>query len=162
MIWPLVKRFPVFDLISIRIRLAVLAVSVSLFTQTAAAEDNPQDLADVQAVCTRCHTADAFLSTPRSWRRWNDVFQRMMEHGATGTDLQLAGVTEYFLTHLTIINVNTSPPDEIEWTLNASPQVRDLIVARRANRKFTSIADLKSVPGIDQSRVQQLKNRILF
>ncbi len=162
MSWPRVKRFPACDLISIKIRLAVLVISVSAFTQAAAAEDNPQDLADVQAVCTRCHTADAFLSTPRSWRRWNDVFQRMMEHGATGTDSQLAGVTEYFLIHLTIINVNTSPPDEIEWTLHASPQVRDLIVARRANRKFTSIADLKSVPGIDQSRVQQLKDRILF
>jgi DNA uptake protein ComE-like DNA-binding protein len=86
----------------------------------------------------------------------------MMEHGATGTDAQLAGVTEFFLSNLTIININTSPADEIEWVLNASAPVRDFIVKRRANRKFTSLADLSSVPGIDQDRLRQLKARILF
>lgn len=86
----------------------------------------------------------------------------MMEHGATGTDEQLAGVTEFFLSNLTIINVNTSPPDEIEWVLSASPAVRDLILARRASRKFTSLEDLSSVPGIDRHRLRHLEGRILF
>lgn len=126
------------------------------------ADDNSQNFADVKAVCTRCHTADAFLSTPRSWQRWNDVFHQMMEHGATGTESQLAGVTEFFLSNLTIINVNTSPADEIEWVLNASPSVRDFIVERRMKREFTSLADLSSVPGIDHERLRQLKARILF
>jgi DNA uptake protein ComE-like DNA-binding protein len=126
------------------------------------ADDNSQNFADVKAVCTRCHTADAFLGTPRSWQRWNEVFRQMMEHGATGTDSQLAGVTEFFLSNLTIINVNTSPADEIEWVLNASPSVRDSIMERRVNRKFTSLADLSSVPGIDQDRLRRLKARILF
>lgn len=86
----------------------------------------------------------------------------MTEHGATGTDEQLAGVTEFFLSNLTIINVNTSPPDEIEWVLSASPAVRDLILARRASRKFTSLEDLSSVPGIDRHRLRHLEGRILF
>jgi DNA uptake protein ComE-like DNA-binding protein len=90
------------------------------------------------------------------------VFHQMMEHGATGTESQLAGVTEFFLSNLTIINVNTSPADEIEWVLNASPSVRDFIVERRMKREFTSLADLSSVPGIDQERLRQLKARILF
>jgi DNA uptake protein ComE-like DNA-binding protein len=132
------------------------------FVVPCGADENSQTFADVKAVCTRCHTADAFLSTPRSWQRWNTVFGRMMEHGATGTDSQLAGVTEFFLSNLTIINVNTSPADEIEWVLNASPAVRDFIVERRENRKFTSLADLSSVPGIDQDRLRQLNERIRF
>jgi DNA uptake protein ComE-like DNA-binding protein len=127
-----------------------------------AADDGSPNFADVKAVCTRCHTADAFLTTPRSWQRWNDVFHRMMEHGATGTDAQLAGVTEFFLSNLTIVNVNTSPADEIEWVLSASPAVRDFIVARRGSRKFTSLADLSSVPGIDRHRLRHLDGRILF
>jgi DNA uptake protein ComE-like DNA-binding protein len=144
-----------------------LAVSVSgavalAFAVPCVAEDNSQNLADVKAVCTRCHTADAFLSTPRSWQRWNDVFHQMMERGATGTESQLAGVTEYFLSNLTIINVNTSPADEIEWVLNATPSVRDFIVERRVSQKFTSLGDLSSVPGIDQERVRRLGARILF
>jgi hypothetical protein len=126
------------------------------------AEENPQDFLDVKTVCTRCHTAEAFMSTPRSWSRWNEVFRRMVEHGATGTDQQFAGITEFFLRNLTLINVNTSPPDELEWVLNAPPAVRDFIVERRTSRKFTSIADLNSVPGIDQERIRQLKDRILF
>jgi DNA uptake protein ComE-like DNA-binding protein len=132
------------------------------FAVPCVADDSSQNFADVKAVCTRCHTADAFLSTPRSWQRWNDVFHQMMERGATGTESQLAGVTEYFLSNLTIVNVNTSPADEIEWVLNASPPVRDFIVERRANQKFTSLADLSSVPGIDQERLRRLGARILF
>ena len=140
-----------------------LSSAVALaFAVPCAAEGNSQNFADVKAVCTRCHTADTFLSTPRSWQRWNDVFHQMMERGATGTDAQLAGVTEYFLSNLTIINVNTSPADEIEWVLNTSPAVRDFIVERRVNQKFTSLADLSSVPGIDQERLRRLEARILF
>jgi len=146
-----------------RILAIPLSGAVALaFVVPCVADDNSQKFADVKAVCTRCHTADAFLSTPRSWQRWNDVFRQMMERGATGTDSQLAGVTEYFLSNLTIINVNTSPADEIEWVLNASPSVRDIIVERRVNQKFTSLADLSSVPGIDQERLRRLEARILF
>jgi DNA uptake protein ComE-like DNA-binding protein len=140
-----------------------LAGAIALaFVVPCVADDNSQNFADVKAVCTRCHTADAFLTTPRSWQRWNEVFHLMMEHGATGTDSQLAGVTEFFLSNLTIININTSPADEIEWVLHASAPVRDFIVERRVNQKFTSLADLSGVPGIDQERLRRLKARILF
>jgi DNA uptake protein ComE-like DNA-binding protein len=140
-----------------------LAGAIALaFVVPCVADDNSQNFADVKAVCTRCHTADAFLTTPRSWQRWNEVFHLMMEHGATGTDSQLAGVTEFFLSNLTIININTSPADEIEWVLHASAPVRDFIVERRVNQKFTSLADLSGVPGIDQERLRRLKPRILF
>jgi hypothetical protein len=147
-----------------RKRVAVLLLGAAALARVApcGADDGSLNFADVKAVCTPCHTADAFLTTPRSWQRWNDVFHRMMEHGATGTDAQLAGVTEFFLSNLTIINVNTSPADEIEWVLSASPAVRDFIVARRENRKFTSLADLSSVPGIDRPRLRHLEGRILF
>jgi hypothetical protein len=144
---------------------AQLALLVSCTVASVApcrADDDSQSFDDVKAVCTRCHTADVFLSTPRSWQRWNDVFREMTERGATGTEAQLAGVTEYFLSNLTIINVNTSPPDEIEWVLGATPTVRDFIVERRTSRKFTSLADLSSVPGIDAGRLHRLKERILF
>jgi DNA uptake protein ComE-like DNA-binding protein len=66
------------------------------------------------------------------------------------------------LSNLTLVNVNTSPADEIEWVLSASTEVRDFIVARRASRKFTSLADLSSVPGIDRDRLRHLGGRILF
>jgi hypothetical protein len=148
--------------ISVAARLAILAAFTLAIVAPCDADDNSQNLDDVKAVCTRCHTADVFLSSPRSWPRWNDVFREMMEHGATGTEAQLAGVTEFFLSNLTVINVNTSPPDEIEWVLGATPTVRDFIVERRSSRKFTSLADLSSVPGIDEARLRRLKERISF
>jgi DNA uptake protein ComE-like DNA-binding protein len=151
-----------------RVAVPLLAAAALACAAPCAADDgsakfaDAPNFADVKAVCTRCHTADAFLTTPRSWQRWNDVFHQMMEHGATGTDAQLAGVTEFFLSNLTLVNVNTSPADEIEWVLSASPEVRDFIVARRESRKFTSLADLSSVPGIDRDRLRHLGGRILF
>jgi DNA uptake protein ComE-like DNA-binding protein len=141
---------------------ALSIIPICVLALACRANENSQNSIDVNAVCTRCHTADVFMTTPRSWSRWNEVFRRMLEHGATGTDEQYAGITEFFLSNLTIINVNTSPPDELEWVLNASPSVRDLILERRTTRRFTSLADLSSVPGIDRDRIHQLKERILF
>jgi Helix-hairpin-helix motif len=147
---------------SVAARLAILAAFTLAIVAPCDADGNSRNFDDVKAVCTRCHTADVFLSSPRSWQRWNDVFREMMEHGATGTEAQLAGVTEFFLSNLTVINVNTSPPDEIEWVLGATPTVRDFIVERRSRRKFTSLADLSSVPGIDEARLRRLQERISF
>ena len=103
----------------------------------------------VQTVCGRCHTTAVFLNQPRSWDRWNDVFADMTRRGANGTDEQLARVTTYFLENLTLVNVNSSPADELAWVLGVRDDVAQAIIARRQRQPFSNIAQLRAVPGVD-------------
>jgi competence ComEA-like helix-hairpin-helix protein len=140
----------------------VAAASVTFGTGTASAADPDPDLQAVQAVCGRCHTTAVFLNKPRSWGRWNDVFADMTRRGANGTDEQLARVTTYFLENLTLVNVNTSPADEIAGVLGVGDDVAEAIIARRQRQPFANIAQLRAVPGVDSGKLEQRKTRILF
>ncbi len=140
----------------------VLAVASLAFSAGAsqAADSNP-DLRAVQTVCGRCHTIAVFLNKPRSWDRWNDVFADMTKRGANGTDEQLAQVTAYFFENLTLVNVNTSPADELAGVLGIGEDVAASIVARRQVQPFANITQLRAVPGVDPGKLE-LRSRILF
>ena len=118
------------------------AAAIVFEAKTAKAQDPNPDLQAVQMVCGRCHTTALFLSETRSWDRWNDVFADMTQRGAKGTDEQLARVTTYFLENLTLVNINSSPAEELTGVLGVSDQVADAIIARRERQPFKSIADL--------------------
>jgi competence ComEA-like helix-hairpin-helix protein len=129
---------------------------------TARAADPDLDLQAVQEVCGRCHKIDVFQNQPRSWDRWNDVFADMTRRGANGTDEQLARVTTYFLENLTLVNVNSSPAEELSWVLGVPDQVAQEIIARRQRQPFANIEQLRAVPGVDPGKLDKRKSRILF
>ena len=141
---------------------AVTAASVAFDSGTSRAADPDLDLQAVQVVCGRCHSPAVFLNQTRSWERWNDVFADMTRRGANGTDEQLARVTTYFLENLTLVNVNTSPADELAWVLGVRDEVAEDIIARRQRQPFANLAQLRVVPGVDAGKLEQRKSRILF
>ena len=141
--------------------LAAAAACVLVWSTTASAGPD-SDLEAVKVVCGRCHTIEVFLNKPRSWERWNDVFADMTQRGAKGTDEQLARVTTYFLENLTLVNINTSPPDELAGVLGVSDEVAEAIVQRRQRQPFANIDQLRTVPGVDPRIVEQRKSRIQF
>ena len=149
-------------------RSAVFAYAVAACATTAlaaSADDEARanlDRQTVQTVCGHCHTVDVFLNKPRSWARWNDVFADMTQRGATGTDEQLTRVTRFFLENLTIVNVNSSPAEELKWVLGIRDDVVEAILARRQRQPFANVADLRSIPGVDSEKLEQRKSRILF
>jgi len=102
------------------------------------------------------------MNKPRSWERWNDVFADMTQRGAKGTDEQLAKVTSYFLENLTLVNVNTSPADELGWVLGVDDDVAQAIITRREREPFANLAQLRAVPGVDSVKLENRKSRILF
>jgi DNA uptake protein ComE-like DNA-binding protein len=143
-------------------RAILLAAALALSAGAAAAQPADPNLPAVTAVCGRCHGAAQFMDKPRSWDRWNDVFREMSRLGATGTDEQLEQVTTYFLDHLTTLNVNTGSAEELAWVLNVPDAVAEAIVERRQKSRFTSLAQLETVPGVSRERLQLLKPRIEF
>ena len=51
--------------------------------------------------------------------------------------------------NLTLVNVNTSPADELAWVLGVGDDVAQAIIARRQRQPFANIAQLRAVPGVD-------------
>ena len=141
--------------------IAVIFVSPAFHPRKARGADDP-DMQAVQAVCGRCHTTAVFLKEFRTWNRWNDVFADMTQRGVEGTDEQLARVATFFLENLTLVNINTSPDEELTGVLGVSDEVAASIIERRQRRPFANIAELKMVPGVDAAKVEQRKSRILF
>jgi len=137
-----------------------IAASVAPGTTKAAGPD--PDLQAVQQVCGRCHTLTVFQNQPRSWDRWNDVFADMTARGATGTDEQLLRVTRYFFENLTLVNVNTSPAEELIGVLGVREEVAQDIIARRERRPFLNLAQLGAVPGVNAKTLEERKSRIQF
>jgi DNA uptake protein ComE-like DNA-binding protein len=125
-------------------------------------DDDPADSVAVQQVCTACHSSSQFLGTPRSSSRWEQLFGEMAQQGAHPTDVQVDQIVRYFQRNLTVVNVNTSPLDELGPTLQTSPEATTAIVMRRAQKKFTGIADLAGIPGVDRSVLDLLKDRLQF
>jgi len=133
-------------------------------TKASSLDSDPQDFRAIAEVCTRCHAASQFLTTPRSGSRWQQVYDEMSGLGAIGTDDQLDRVVTYIQKNLTVINVNTSPEYELGPTLQVNDGVVAEIITRRTQRHFVGMDDLSKVPGIDRSILEKLsaKNRIQF
>jgi hypothetical protein len=122
---------------------------------------DPEDYKSVKAVCTVCHSPSMFLHS-RPWDQWIRVFDDMSRNGARGTQEEWDHISRYFQTSLTILDVNSSPEDEIAAVLEVSDDTANKIVAHRAVRKFTGMADLEAMPGVDKNRVESVGPRLSF
>ena len=81
----------------------------------------------------------------------------MSGYGANGTDDQLDRVVNFFQKNLTVINVNTSPPEDLKETLQIDDRTLNAIMARRSGKKFENIADLSTLPGVNRSILEKLQ-----
>jgi len=97
-----------------------------------------------------------------SYGAWHDTVQNMMDRGATGTDQQFADVMDYLHRTMTTIDVNAADADELQIVLQVPEATAQAILARRSTQKFTGLADLKSVPGVDASTVEAKAKLIFF
>ncbi|MGA8093461.1 MAG: helix-hairpin-helix domain-containing protein [Steroidobacteraceae bacterium] len=120
-----------------------------------------QEYHSLQMVCTQCHVLELVRDTPRSYDAWHETVQEMVDRGATGTDQQFEDVMDYLHRTLTTIDVNNADADELEIVLGVSGNVAQAIIKRRAQRKFTGLADLESVPGTNAAALQA-KARMIY
>jgi DNA uptake protein ComE-like DNA-binding protein len=86
----------------------------------------------------------------------------MVDRGATGTDQQFADVMDYLHRTLTTIDVNSADAEELEIVLGVPDRVAQAIVKRRQRRKFTGLADLESVAGINAAALKAKARLIYF
>jgi DNA uptake protein ComE-like DNA-binding protein len=120
-----------------------------------------QDYPFVQPVCTRCHTPEMFLHS-RTWSEWRDIFNQMSGYGAAASQEQWDHIHKYFQHSLTLIDVNHADEDELSAVLGVDEKTAIAIVQRRTDRRFTSVAELQAMPGVNKERIESIAPRLLF
>jgi competence ComEA-like helix-hairpin-helix protein len=141
----------------------LLALHLTLAAQKPSqAREAAADQVAFQAVCGSCHKTD-LISGLRTESEWLEVIEQMVKIGAKGTDEQFDRVIRVLLTNYTKVNVNIAPAAEIAPVLGVSDAVAESIVAWRSEKgRFAGLEQLRQVPGIDRSQLEQRKGRIAF
>lgn len=127
---------------------------------TEAEAKTPQ--AAVSKMCQGCHNLQMVMDTPKTYDEWTENVHSMMDRGAVGTPAEVALVMQYLHENMTAIDVNHASPEDLHIILDAPEDAVKAIIARRKERPFKDLVDLKTVAGIDAALVDGKKHMIYF
>lgn len=133
--------------------------------QTALEEEQFATAAEetLERVCIACHPFENITKTRRTPPEWSDQVTAMAQRGAPGSEADLALVREYLTRYYGIVRVNTATAEEISAVLGLPLKVAQAVIEyRAANGRFTDIAALEKVPGMDAAKLQDQPQAIRF
>src|SRR5262245_30285629 len=81
--------------------------------------------------CNRCHDAARITALRRTKTEWEEVINKMIERGATGSEEDFMTVFGFLRRHYGKVYINTAPTEEITTTLGLTNKDADAIVAFR-------------------------------
>lgn len=117
----------------------------------------------LERVCIACHPFENITKTRRTPREWSDQVTAMAQRGAPGSEPDLALVRKYLTRYYGIVKVNTATAEELSAVLGLPLKVAHAIIEYRSgNGRFTDIATLEKVPGIDKAKLQEQAQAIRF
>lgn len=117
----------------------------------------------LERVCIACHPFENITKTRRTPPEWSDQVTAMAQRGAPGSEPDLALVRKYLTRYYGIVKVNTATAEEISAVLGLPVKVAHAVVEyRAANGRFTDIATLEKVPGMDAAKLQEQPLAIRF
>jgi competence protein ComEA len=114
-------------------------------------------------VCGSCHGAEIVLANLKTPSEWADTLQNMVQQGADATPEEWRLIEQYLDAKLAMILINKSGADDLQLTMEVTPDVAAAIVKYRQDQgAFKSVEDVKKVPGMDAARMEAQKNRFVF
>jgi len=117
----------------------------------------------MERVCIACHPFENIVKTRRNPKEWADQVTVMSQRGAPGTEPDFVLVKKYLIRYYGIVRVNTATAEELSVVLGLPMKVATAVVEyRTANGKFTDIASLAKVEGVDKAKLEEQPEAILF
>jgi competence protein ComEA len=119
-------------------------------------------------VCGNCHEPERAASLHQSKDGWDATMNAMAGRGMDIKDADYTTVLEYLSKAFPAdapkpLNINTASAIDMQSALSLLRSQAALIVEYRDKHgKFTSLDDLKKVPGLDFSKIEEKKDRIAF
>lgn len=119
--------------------------------------------ATLERVCILCHPMENITKTRRSLRDWSDQVTQMAQRGAPGSDSDFALVRKYMARYYGVVRVNSATAEELSAVLGLSSKTAAALVEyRTANGKFTDLASLTKVEGVDKARLEENAEALRF
>ena len=118
--------------------------------------------------CSNCHEPERAASLHQTKDGWDATMSAMASRGMTLSDADYATVLDYLSKAFPAdavkpLNINTASGIDMESALGLLRSQAALIVAyREKHGNFKSLDDLKKVPGLDFSKIEDKKDRISF
>jgi competence protein ComEA len=124
--------------------------------------DDPANELFVQ-MCNRCHDAARITALRRTKTEWEEVINKMIERGATGSEEDFQTVFAFLRRHYGKVYINSAGGEEITTTLGLSSKDADALLSyRKANGNFADFDAVKKVPDIDVKTLEQHKDAVAF
>jgi competence protein ComEA len=113
--------------------------------------------------CNKCHDAARITAMRRTGTEWEEVINKMIEKGATGTEKDFETIYTYVLRYYGKLYINNATPDDITLIIGLSKKDADAIVGyRKANGSFADFDAVKKVPDIDVKKLEERRDAIAF
>lgn len=113
--------------------------------------------------CSDCHGMEVIEGQRRTRKQWQVSVDDMVARGAEASEPDVKAIVEYLTRALGRVNVNRASPEEIHAVVDMTPADAAAIVEyRQRHGEFKSLDDVKRVPGLDASKVESRKDRIVF
>jgi len=124
--------------------------------------------AETLRLCGKCHSAEKAASLHQDEDGWTDTISKMVKMGAQGTDDEFTTVLAYLTKNFgpqgaMSININKADAVELESSLVLTRTEAAAVIRYRTDKgAFKILEDLRSVPGLDFSKIETQKSRITF
>jgi competence ComEA-like helix-hairpin-helix protein len=119
--------------------------------------------ATLERVCVACHPFENIIKTRRTVPEWNDQVSQMAMRGAPGTETDFTLVRKYMARYYGVVQVNSASAEELSAVLGLSSKTAAAVVEyRKANGKFTDLASLTKVEGVDKAKLEENADALRF
>ena len=145
----------------------LLAVTVLALPLQAVLPEGPGK-AETEELCQGCHDLTKSVSVRQDRNGWAGTLTKMIGLGVKATDAELFKVLGYLAEHfpaeeLPPVNVNTARAIQLESRLSLRrSEAAAILRYRMEHGNFKSLADLLAVPGVDSSKLEAKKDRLVF
>ena len=117
----------------------------------------------MERVCIACHPFENIVKTRRQPKEWADQVTVMSQRGAPGTEPDFTLIKKYLVRYYGIVRVNTASAEELSVVLGLPMKVATAVVEyRTANGKFTDLASLAKVEGVDKAKLEEQPEALRF
>ena len=128
----------------------------------ASAADDPANDLFIQT-CNRCHDAARITALRRTKTEWDEVINKMIERGATGSEEDFLTVFGFLRRHYGKVYINSASSDEITTSLGLSSKDAEAVITyRKAHGNFADLEAVKKVPDIDVKVLDEHKEAVAF
>jgi competence protein ComEA len=125
--------------------------------------DNPgREIFEI--ICSSCHQPTVVLDKRWTKAAWQTKVTEMLQEEVDVTETERTQIVDYLTKSFPDrVNVNSATAADLERIAQIPGDSASATVAHRAsNGSFKSVDDVKRVPGVDASRVDERKDRLEF